>query len=51
LHEWGEDEIGDVMNRDRWYRTNPSLGFQLLESALEKDAINMAPDTFAREHL
>lgn len=51
LHEWGEDEIGDVTNRDRWYRTNPSLGFQLLESALEKDAINMSPDTFAREHL
>ena len=51
LSEWGELEIGDVSDKDRWYRTNPSLGFQLLESALVKDSLNMSPDTFAREHL
>ena len=51
LHEWGTDEIGDVQDKDRWYRTNPSLGYQLLESALAKDAMTMSEDTFAREHL
>lgn len=51
LHEWGTDEVGDVTNKDRWYETNPSLGYQLLESALEKDLLSMGADTFAREHL
>ena len=51
IHEWGAEEVGDVMNRDRWYAFNPSLGYQLLEHALEKDVRTMAPDTFAREHL
>lgn len=51
LHEWGADEVGDVMDTARWYEFNPSLGYQLLESALEKDARTMMPDTFAREHL
>lgn len=51
IHEWGASEVGDVMDRSRWYAANPSLGFQLLEAALEKDSRTMAPDTFAREHL
>lgn len=51
IHEWGVSEVGDVMDKARWYEANPSLGFQLLEAALEKDARTMAPDTFAREHL
>lgn len=51
LHLWHSDDVGDVQNKDRWYFTNPSLGFQLLEEALEKDATKMAPDVFAREHL
>lgn len=51
LSQWSEDEIGDVSNKDRWYKTNPSLGYQLLESALIKDSLTMSPDTFAREHL
>ena len=51
LHLWHSEEVGDVLNRDRWYQANPSLGFQLLEEALEKDATKMAPDVFAREHL
>lgn len=51
IHEWGAAEIGDVKDRERWYATNPSLGFQLLEAALEKDMRTMSPDTFAREHL
>lgn len=51
LNEWSTKEIGDTQDKDRWYRTNPSLGYQLLESALEKDASTMSEDTFAREHL
>ena len=51
IHEWSTREIGDVSDRDRWYECNPSLGFQLLVSALEKDLISMTPDAFAREHL
>lgn len=51
LHQWSAKEIGDPNNKDRWYKYNPSLGYQLLESALEKDALTMSPDSFAREHL
>ncbi|WP_276804552.1 hypothetical protein [Lactobacillus hominis] len=51
LHQWSVDDVGDPMDKKRWYRTNPSLGYQLLESALEKDSISMSPDMFAREHL
>lgn len=51
IHEWGATEIGDVMDVDRWYEFNPSLGYQLLESALMKDARTMTAETFAREHL
>ena len=51
LHAWMVDEIGDIHDTERWYDVNPSLGYQLLFSALEKDATTMAPDMFAREHL
>ena len=51
IHEWAINEVGDVNDVSRWYETNPSLGFQLLEPALLKDVRTMAPDTFAREHL
>ncbi len=51
IHEWSVNEVGDVSDRDRWYRCNPSLGYQLLISALEKDFRTMSDDSFAREHL
>lgn len=51
IHEWSVSEIGDVTNVDRWYKSNPSLGYQLLEDAIRKDAAKMAADVFAREHL
>lgn len=51
IAEWSTDEVGDISNRDRWFMSNPSLGYQLLESALAKDASTMSEDTFAREHL
>ena len=51
IHEWAAPEVGDTMDMERWYRYNPSLGYQLLERALEKDARGMSAETFAREHL
>lgn len=51
IHEWSVKDVGDVTDKDRWYEANPSLGYQLLEAALEKDMRTMSPDTFAREHL
>lgn len=51
IHEWSAGEVGDPLDVARWYQYNPSLGYQLLEPALMKDARTMNPDTFAREHL
>lgn len=51
IHEWGAQEIGDVLDEERWYEFNPSLGYQLLVSSLRKDSKGMSDDTFAREHL
>ena len=51
IHEWSAAEIGNVADKTRWYDTNPSLGYQLLEEALEKDLHTMSEDSFAREHL
>jgi len=51
IHEWGAQEVGDTADESRWFKYNPSLGYQLLISALRKDARSMSPDTFAREHL
>lgn len=51
IHEWSVKEIGDITDVNRWYEVNPSLGYQLLESALLADSRKMSPDTFAREHL
>ena len=51
IHEWGAAEVGDVLDEGRWYEYNPSLGYQLLISALRKDARGMSPETFAQEHL
>ena len=51
LHAWCTNEVGNVHETERWYDVNPSLGYQLLFEALEKDASTMSPDMFAREHL
>lgn len=51
IHEWGAPEVGDPLDVARWYEYNPSLGYQLLEPAIMKDARTMNADTFAREHL
>lgn len=51
IHEWSVPEIGDVADVSRWYEVNPSLGYQLLETALLTNSRKMSPDAFAREHL
>lgn len=51
LHEWAAPEMGDVLDVSRWYRFNPSLGYNLLEKGLLKDSRTMTAETFAREHL
>lgn len=51
LHEWSTDTLKDAHDPKTWFRNNPSLGYQLLLPALEKDFASMSIDTFAREHL
>lgn len=48
--EWAVTEIGDVVDRSRWYETNPSLGTLIDETAVEGE-LSMAADDFARERL
>ena len=49
--EFSVKEIGDVTDRERWAATNPALGRRILESTIEGECEQMAPDTFARERL
>lgn len=49
--EWSVDEIGDVSDRSRWYLTNPSLGILIMESTVESECDDYAPDKFAIERL
>lgn len=51
LHEWSTSTLEGADKIETWFRNNPSLGYQLLLSALEKDFASMSIDTFAREHL
>lgn len=51
LHEWSTDTLQGAEDQETWFRNNPSLGYQLLLPALEKDFASMSIDTFAREHL
>ena len=49
--EWSVPEIGDISDTDRWYMTNPSLGVLIQEETVAAEAVDMAPDKFARERL
>ena len=51
LHEWSTNTLKGADDPQTWFRNNPSLGYQLLLSAIEKDFASMSLDTFAREHL
>lgn len=49
--EWSVDEVGDIHDRSRWERTNPSLGIRLLPNVIESEVKKFTPDGFARERL
>ena len=49
--EYSVDEIGDVLDRQRWADTNPALGIRILESTIEGECEQMPADAFARERL
>lgn len=49
--EFSVPEIGDISDRQRWADTNPALGVRIMESTIEGEYEQMAPDTFARERL
>ena len=49
--EFSVPEIGDVKDRTRWAETNPALGRRIMETTIEGECEQMAPDTFARERL
>lgn len=51
LTEWGVEFITDKFDRDAWYKTNPSLGYTLLEKAVEAEAASMSDDGFNRMRL
>lgn len=49
--EFGVDDVGNVLDRDRWVMTNPALGRRILLSTIEGESEQMDPETFARERL
>lgn len=50
-HEWSVEEIGDVTDVDRWYETNPAMGYRIDEDFCRQEMEAMSPDGFARERL
>ena len=49
--EFSVPEIGDVTDRTRWAETNPALGRRIMETTIEGECEQLAPDCFARERL
>lgn len=49
--EFSVDEIGDVLDRERWALTNPALGRRILSETIATEVEQMSADTFARERL
>lgn len=49
--EYSVEDIGDVEDKARWYKTNPALGIRIKESTVETECHQMPPKTFARERL
>lgn len=50
-HEWSVEEVGDVTDRERWYETNPSMGYLLDEEFTADELASTSIDGFARERL
>ena len=49
--EWGNDPDTDPLDRDAWYRANPSLGLRIDEDDVAAEQRSMSPSEFARERL
>ena len=49
--EWAVDEVGDVSDVDRWYATNPALGYRIREDVFASKLDEMDEASFARELL
>lgn len=49
--EWSVDAITDVKDEDAWYKTNPSLGYFLMVSAVRSESKKMAIDSFNKMRL
>ena len=51
--EWAAHEIGDPLDRDRWYECNPMMGYRIKERSMRSAAQSLVrePDSFAREYL
>lgn len=49
--EFSVADIGNVADKERWYKTNPALGIRIRESTVATECEQMPSDTFARERL
>lgn len=49
--EWSVETITDPHDRKAWYKANPSLGLNLLESAVEAELASLSLDGFNRMRL
>lgn len=49
--EWSIETITDPSDEDAWYATNPSLGYFLMKSAVRKESMTMATDSFNKMRL
>lgn len=49
--EWSVENITAVDDVEAWYATNPSLGYYVMRSAIEKEAASMAQDSFNKMRL
>ena len=49
--EWGVANLTDPNDKDAWYEANPSLGYFLMESAIEAESKTMSIDSFNKQRL
>lgn len=49
--EWSVEQITDKDDESAWYATNPSLGYFLMVSAIRKEKVSMAIDSFNKMRL
>ena len=49
--EWGVERFTDPLDREAWYKANPSLGTFLLVNAIEAESTSLSSDNFNRMRL